>query len=110
MENYREVLRGLIWALKQLQPLIPDGANWDNRAQSIANYRERAEQMEVQMATQKFPYTATDPNTGISFTPTRFDFDNGMLWRQNGQASGNGEWLPITGFVLAKNPFFNLLP
>lgn len=49
----------------------------------------------------KFPYECVVKETRERFTPTMIDYDNEQVWWQQGQASGNGEWLDFcdVGFL-----------
>lgn len=42
---------------------------------------------------EKFPYKFVMNEDGEEFLPPMIDFDNEEVWRQVGQASGNGEWI-----------------
>jgi len=49
----------------------------------------------------KFPYECTVKETGRKFTPIMIDYDNEQVWQQ-GQASGNGEWLDFDDVEFSK--------
>ena len=50
----------------------------------------------------KFPYECTVKETGRKFTPIMIDYDNEQVWWQQGQASGNGEWLDFRDVEFSK--------
>jgi hypothetical protein len=58
------------------------------------------------MISEKFPYECTEISSGRTFIPTMINYENQMVWRQNGQASDNGEWLYFEEVVFKKNPNF----
>ena len=107
MENIKKSIIGLIWSVKQLQKLIPDGKNWDNRAQSIAYNLAFAEKELEFLLCQKYPYVATYRN-GQSFVPTQIDYENRLLWHQHGQAAGIGDWVSMDDVTLSPNRYFEL--
>ena len=107
MEDIKQSIIGLIWSVKQLQKLIPDGKDWDNRAQAIADHLAFAEKELSFLQCQKYPYVATYRN-GVSFTPTQIDYENRLLWHQNSQASGDGDWISMDDVTFYNNPYFKL--
>jgi hypothetical protein len=64
---------------------------------------------------QKYPYNCEYKvkSYGINptFTPTRIDYENQMVWHQKGQSSGNGEWIDFEDIIFTRNlQFKNLVP
>jgi len=54
----------------------------------------------------KYPYKCVIKNTGDKFIPIMIDYDNKQIWRQNGQASENGEWIDFDNVEFFKNRNF----
>jgi hypothetical protein len=59
----------------------------------------------------KFPYSckvraSNNADVGKEFIPTQIDYENRQVWWQQGQASGNGEWLDFSSVDFIKNPDF----
>ena len=107
MEKIKQSIIGLIWSVKQLQKLIPDGISWDNRAQAIADHLAFAEKELSFLQCQKYPYVATYRN-GRSFTPTQIDYENRLLWHQNSQVLGDGDWVSMDDVTLSHNQYFEI--
>ena len=61
------------------------------------------------MYEEQFPYDCIHGPTGVEFTPTMIDYDNLMVWHQQGQASGSGEWYPFSDVLFIKNKKFKCL-
>lgn len=105
--NILQSLIGLVWSVNQLQKLIPDGKEWDNKAQSIANHKAFAERQIALFQTIQYPFEAEIMSNGEKFAPTMFDFENKMVWRQTSQVSGGGEWVSLSDVTLTPNPYFH---
>jgi len=100
----------LIWAIEKMEPLIPDGKDWDTKAQSIANIKNEGKEALRKIAADRFPYECTVLDTEEKFLPTRIDYENRQVWRQIGQASDSGQWYDYDEIELEWNPFFLLKP
>ena len=107
MKNIKQALTGLIWSVDKLQSLIPDGPEWDRKAQTISEHRLFAQKELDFLDCQQYPYEATFRN-GMSFVPTMIDFDCRLLWHQKSQVSGDGEWVSMDDVTLKPNPYFQL--
>lgn len=105
-DNVNHIITGLIWSVKQLQKLIPDGKEWDSKTQSICNHMERAENFIRLSDVSKYPYLAW--YNGKEFVPTMIDYDNKMAWMQISQVSGDGEWISFEDLALTPNPYFTI--
>lgn len=106
--DIQQVLFGMIWSIDQLQKLIPDGKDWDFRADAIATHKSAAQRLLDSVETFQFPFTARHLQTGETFVPTQIDYANRQVWHQKGQSSDNGEWIDFDEVQLTPNPFFKI--
>jgi len=56
-----------------------------------------------------YPYICKVIKTGIEFLPIFINYEHKELWRQIGQAEGNGEWYNFDEVIFKANKNFNTI-